>query len=75
MKDYFLVYEINDYPEDGGGIHYKDFKNKYELLDEVNRLNKEFENDFKIVRAGIVRENIKIVPVEKVTKYEFSNSR
>jgi len=62
---YILVYEIDDYPDNGGGTKYEEF-NTVEALDK--RVI-EIYNFHDITIAGKVEE-FKYKPVETVTKIE-----
>jgi len=62
---YILVYNINDYPEMGGGLQYEEFKTDVELDKKVL----EIYNFHDIIVAGKVEE-FKYKEVETVTKKE-----
>lgn len=65
MKNFILVYYIDDYPENGGGIKYEEFETSGELDKRVS----EIYNSCDILAAGeLDRYSYKVVEI--VTKVE-----
>ena len=70
MINYILVYEISDYPENGGGYDYMTFENIQDMEDQVNRLNTQHEDRFSIKIAAEVKSEITFKPVEIITRLQ-----
>lgn len=43
MSKYILVYNVNEYPDMGGGIHFEDFETEQELDKRVSEVMPEHE--------------------------------
>lgn len=67
MKNYILVWDINDYPELGGGIKFDFFENISEVENKVNELST--DSRVKISFCGQLQNEIKFKPAEKVTRW------
>ena len=69
-KDFILVYENDDYAEMGGGTFFERMESVEILTDRVNELNEQIE-DFSVIFAGQVFNEIKFEPVEIITKLKI----
>jgi hypothetical protein len=72
MKDYILIWDINDYPDNGGGTEYDLFENISDVEKKVNELTED-TRDISISFCGRLREEIKFKAVEKVTRWEVDS--
>ena len=69
MNGFILFWEIDDHSENGGGFEYEDFDTIEEVYKKIEELQKDSRVRFqRVVIKSSVR---KIVPVEKVTKWEI----
>lgn len=73
MKErYILIWDIRDYFENGGGQYHcfveDDIGDTEELENKVNEIMK--DERATISFCGTISDEIKIVPVEKVTKWK-----
>ena len=69
MENYILVWEINDYPENGGGTKTQTFTDLNQVLEKVTKLKKDDINE--ILFCFKIAEEIKFKAVEKATKWEI----
>lgn len=65
MKDFILVYNVDDYPEMGGGIQYEEFETSAEL---DNRVSEIYNADNILAVGKLDRYSYKVVEI--VTKVE-----
>lgn len=70
MKNYLLIWSINDYPEMGGGIDYDFFEDIESLENKVNELNKDYKERFQLDFACEIESEIELKPVEKIIRWE-----
>lgn len=68
---YILVYNIETYFDNGGGLHFESFTNEIDMTNFVNELPKRFSEPFTIVFSGMVTNEYTYIAIEKVTKYEL----
>jgi len=68
---YVLVWNINDFWENGGGLDWKIVDNKQEGLNLINSLNKEWENKFELLHFGFCNSIVEVKKEEVVTKYKL----
>lgn len=68
MKAYILIWNINDYPDMGGGTEYEFFENIEQTEEKVNELTK--DSRITISFCGHLKDEIKFKPVEKITRWE-----
>ena len=71
MKDYILIWSINDYPEIGGGTEYDLFESVSEVEKKVNELTQ--DKRISISFCGHLRDEIKFKAVETVTRWEVDS--
>ena len=71
MKDYVLIWDINDYPENGGGTEYELLENISEVEKKVNEITR--DPRIIILFCGHLRDEIKFKAVEKVTRWEVDS--
>lgn len=68
IKRFLLIYYVDDYPANGGGLNYVTF----DTIEEVeNWINEEDKEDWIIESLVEVAKIMKISPVTKVTKFEI----
>ncbi len=67
MKNIILVWNVNDYPEMGGGIYYDFFEDIEKVEIKVNGLTK--DESISILFCGEIKKEIVFEPVEKITKW------
>jgi len=68
-----LVYEIKDFPENGGGTCFERFDglNGYQILKKrTNELAEEYQDRIKFVFAGSCSMEYEIKPIQYATKFE-----
>ncbi len=70
MAQYILVYEIDDYPDYGGGTKVEFFKacKEQEMHERVNELASEDER-VSIVAAGFLQTEYEYKPIQIVKEY------
>lgn len=66
-KPYLLVYNMNDYPDSGGGLYMDRFSTIEELDKKVNEVA---ANGDDIDFAGRIFEEYEYKPVQHITKME-----
>lgn len=69
MEKYILAWEVNDYPDYGGGIEFATFKDTKEITQKVNELKEDAR--IEILFCYKIAEEIKFKPVEKVVSWEI----
>ena len=71
MAKYVLVYQVSDYPENGGGMYAEDFEPSCErdMHNRVNELANEYKDAFKVVYAGYMTSMYEYEPITQVTEY------
>jgi len=72
MSKYILVYNINDFPECGGGIQVETFRDDDDgksMHKRVNDLAKKHKTKFNILEAGKMCIEFEYDPVEVVTEF------
>jgi hypothetical protein len=69
MKPYILLYDVDDYPDNGGGLHFMEFETIERLDEEVEAIY----NTHKIILAGKV-ERYTYNPIEIITKIKRDDS-
>lgn len=69
MEKYILAWEVNDYPDNGGGIEVQKFDNDELLLEKVNEIKQ--DKRIEIIFCYKIAEEIKFKAVEKVTRWEI----
>lgn len=68
-KNYFLLWEINDYPEMGGG-HFFEYFETAEQMDKYVNKNLLDNSRHEIVLACEIKESFNYIAKEKVTILE-----
>ena len=68
MSKYILVYEIDDYPEMGGGTEVEFFEEEQKLHERVNELASNDER-VSITTAGFLSVEYDYKPIEIVKQY------
>lgn len=70
MTQYLIIYEILDYPENGGGMRYEVFETP-ELMDrKVQNMADRPDFKFDILLTARLGEQYEYAPVEIVKKFE-----
>jgi len=71
-KMYVLIYRIDQYPEEGGGLYYERFATKEQMELFANSKNESNENG-KFIRefAGLIHYEIEVEAVSIVTKLKI----
>jgi hypothetical protein len=72
-KNYFLHYEIDDYPDSGGGTYMEYVYNPNDVRDKANSLLKTYDKRFILVACGHIRQFYNLKPVEVVTRLDFED--
>ena len=72
MKMYVLIWDIKDYPDNGGGTEYDLFENISEVEGKVNELTQ--DSRISIQFCGHLLYEIKFKAVEKVTQWEIDDN-
>lgn len=70
MERYILVYDINDYADNGGGTYFKSFKEENDLHKEVNNLASSYKELFTITCAGVLVKTYEYEPVIQTLFYK-----
>jgi len=68
--NFALIYNVNTYPDLGGGMHHEQFETLNLMTEAVNKLSNDHGSEFEIVAAYEIREQITYKPVTRVTKLE-----
>ncbi len=68
MARYILVYEIDDYPDCGGGIQVEFFEKEQEMHRQVNELASTDER-ISIITAGYLHAEYEYKPIEIIKEY------
>ena len=71
--DYVLIYEVNDYPDAGGGIVVEEFETAEAMHARANELllrNKDGDEYFTSFRGLSVKSRFKYEPIHVPTKYK-----
>lgn len=68
MNRYVLIWQVNDYPENGGGLQWRSFQTVEEMDAKVDQLLSEHGDKFKIDASYSILEEIKYQPVAVITK-------
>lgn len=69
MAKYIIVYEIDDYPEMGGGKDIEIFDTENEMHDRVNELAVR-NNKLRIIIAGFLQFGFEYKPIEIIKEYK-----
>lgn len=68
---YILVWSINDYYENGGGINWQLFKEKSDALDVINQMVAEWEYKFEVLHFSHFSHKVEIEPVNIIKQYRI----
>jgi hypothetical protein len=71
MKEFILIWRINDYPDNGGGLEFDLFDSIQQIEDKVNELND--DERFAIEYSARIADELKFIPVEKVTRWKVES--
>lgn len=71
MEKYILIYEIDDYASNGGGVEFGSFDSLEEMDKKANDIIKDERVSIKF--AGEIRQEYSYVPKEVVIKIEREN--
>ena len=71
MAKYVLVYELEGYPEDGGGTYSEQFgMDKYKMHNFVQKLVTQYKERFTLVFAGFLQQEYTYETVEYAIRVE-----
>lgn len=70
MAKYILVYEINDYPDAGGGIQVEYPKDEQEMHKRVEELHINYKDIVNILDAGFLQVEYKYEAIKYATRFE-----
>jgi hypothetical protein len=71
MKQFILVWTVNDYPDNGGGTEYELYDNIQQVTNKVNELAQ--DKRMAVAFCGHLRDEVKFKPVEKITLWEVDD--
>jgi len=66
---YILVYDIDRYPDEGGGVQYEKFENETALHETVNSLATQYKDKFSVIVAGWMHHEFEYEPVTQTVEY------
>ncbi len=69
MSKYIIIWDVNDYPDMGGGVNFELFENIKQVENKVNDLMKDSKTVISF--CGKITDEIKFKPVEKIIKWEI----
>lgn len=65
---YVLIFKVDAWPDNGGGLFYEYFSSVIDMDTRINDLMKNYRELFSITLAGKLGEEYKYAPVEVVKK-------
>ena len=73
MENYFVAWEICEYPDMGGGTYYAEFDSFDKLEDHINKELESWKDKFNIIRSGYIQLEYNFEPVEIITKMKLKS--
>jgi hypothetical protein len=71
---YVLVYDYMNWPDAGGGIHFEEYKSKWEMLTGINNARASYGKDFVFLFAGRVDEAYNLKQIEATGECILENA-
>jgi hypothetical protein len=72
MKNFVLIWNVNEYPEMGGGIQIAFFESINKAEEKVNEITK--DENVSIYFCGEIKKEIVFEPIEKVTIWKAKDN-